>query len=175
MVATRPLRVLLIDDDPPDVEMVREAMRVSGVACRLTVLTHGDEVLPLLRGEPPNQSRFLPDLILLDINLPGAGGIGILEAIKSDRELAPTPVVVFTTSRYARDIEVAYRGRANAYICKPIDWASFQRIIAGVTRFWQGVARQPSGGGPQIRVGSPCSSPPPPERAEKQYPRPRTD
>jgi CheY-like chemotaxis protein len=138
VTAGEPLNILLVDDSPSDVEITREALNASAIPHRMTVLTHGDEVMPYLTG------TALPDLILLDLNLPGMGGRELLEQIKVDPELRLSPVVILSTSSHERDIREAYQSYANAYLIKPVDWASFEQIAHDLASFWSNAARPPA-------------------------------
>jgi len=135
--------ILIVDDNPGDVRLMQEALMEGSAACRLQVAADGMQALDLLRSRPPGEAGALPDLIFLDLNLPGKTGMQVLEEIKTDPELRPIPVVVFSTSAAAQDIRAAYDRHANCYITKPIDLDVFMRGIRLIRELWLGTAELP--------------------------------
>ena len=117
-----PIEVLLVEDDPGDVMMTREAFAENKVRNRLTVLSDGVDALAYLRREGQFVDVPRPDLILLDLNLPRRDGRQVLSEIKKDPDLRQIPVVVLTTSRVEEDILRSYQLHANAYVAKPVDF-----------------------------------------------------
>ncbi|XVQ15735.1 response regulator [Spirillospora sp. CA-255316] len=142
----RPIEVLLVEDDPGDELMTREAFEDNKVGNVLHVVRDGLEALDFLyrRGEHAEAPR--PDLILLDLNLPRYDGRQVLEQIKNDDELAAIPVVVLTTSSAEEDILRSYRLHANAYVTKPVDFEQFIAAIRQIDDFFVTVVRLPSRG-----------------------------
>ncbi|MEW2359116.1 response regulator [Spirillospora sp. NPDC029432] len=140
----RPIEVLLVEDDPGDELMTREAFEENKVGNVLHVVRDGLEALDFLyrRGDHAGASR--PDLILLDLNLPKYDGRQVLEEIKNDEELASIPVVVLTTSSAEEDILRSYRLHANAYVTKPVDFEQFIAAIRQIDDFFVTVVRLPS-------------------------------
>jgi two-component system response regulator len=138
------ISVLLVDDDPGDVLLVREAFEDHKIGNTLSVVSDGVEALEYVRREGSHASAARPDLILLDLNLPRKGGIEVLEAIKSDPALATIVVVVLTTSEAEEDIVRAYKLHANAYITKPVDFEQFTKIVHQIDDFFIGVVKLPS-------------------------------
>jgi two-component system, chemotaxis family, response regulator Rcp1 len=128
---TNPIEILLVEDNLGDVRLTQEALRDSKVRNRLRVVGDGVEAMTLLRGPEP-----LPDLILLDLNLPKKGGREVLSEIKEDDRLKHIPVVILTTSQAERDILESYRLQANAYVTKPVDLDQFLRVIQSIEAFW---------------------------------------
>ena len=137
------ISVLLVDDDPGDVLLVREAFEDHKVGNLLSVVSDGAEALQYIRREGTYDSATRPDLILLDLNLPRKSGIEVLEEIKSDPALCTIPVVVLTTSEAEEDIVRAYKLHANAYITKPVDFEQFTKIVHQIDDFFIGLVKLP--------------------------------
>ena len=141
--AARPIKVLLVEDDDDDVRMADEAFKHGKVLNRITVIKNGRDVIPYLRGEGEHAEADRPDLILLDLNLPGRDGREILAEIKADPELRRIPVVVLTASRAEEDVARSYDMHANAYVTKPVDFDSFVQTIRKIDEFFISVVRLP--------------------------------
>ena len=137
------ISVLLVDDDPGDVLLVREAFDDHKVGNLLSVVSDGVEALEYVRAQGSYSDASRPDLILLDLNLPRKSGIEVLQEIKSDPELSTVPVVVLTTSEAEEDILRAYKLHANAYITKPVDFEQFTRIVHQIDEFFIGLVKLP--------------------------------
>ncbi|NDU71547.1 response regulator [Actinomadura sp. DSM 109109] len=142
--AVQPITVLLVEDDPGDELMTREAFEHNKVGNTLQVVRDGAEALDFLyrRGEHAGAPR--PDLVLLDLNLPKRDGREVLQEIKSDPELASIPVVVLTTSSAEEDILRSYKLHANAYVTKPVDFDQFIKAIRQIDDFFVTVVRLPT-------------------------------
>ncbi|HEY3262124.1 MAG TPA: response regulator [Pseudonocardiaceae bacterium] len=140
----RVISVLLIEDDPGDVLMTREAFE-EFLDNRLEVVNDGADAISFLRREEPYQEAQLPDLILLDLNLPRRDGREVLAEIKADPDLRHIPVVVLTTSAAEEDILRSYQLHANAYVTKPVDFDAFVRVIRQIDHFFVSVVRLPAG------------------------------
>jgi two-component system, chemotaxis family, response regulator Rcp1 len=132
------VHILLVEDNPGDVRLVRESLRESGLPHRLTVATDGVEALERLRGAER------PDVILLDLNLPRKDGREVLAEVKADSGLRSIPVVVLSSSDAQDDVAAAYALHANCYVTKPVDLDQFLEVVATIQRFWMGVAKLPS-------------------------------
>jgi CheY-like chemotaxis protein len=145
---TRPqprlINVLLVEDDPGDVLMTREAFE-EFLNNRLDVVNDGAAAIAFLRKEEPYQDAPVPDLILLDLNLPRRDGREVLAEIKADPNLRHIPVVVLTTSAAEEDILRSYQLHANAYVTKPVDFDSFIKAIRQIDHFFVSVVRLPAG------------------------------
>ena len=141
--SSRPIDVLLIEDDPGDELITREAFEHNKLNNTLHVVHDGQEGLDYLyrRGEFANAPR--PDLILLDLNLPKYDGRQLLEQVKSDPDLARIPVVVLTTSSAEEDILRSYQLHANAYVTKPVDLDQFINAVRQIDEFFIQVVRLP--------------------------------
>ncbi|HEX9939680.1 MAG TPA: response regulator [Longimicrobium sp.] len=146
-VLGEPVELLLVEDNPGDVELTREALAEARVRNRLAVVSDGVEALRFLRREGPHAGSPRPDLILLDLNLPRMDGREVLAAIKRDPALRRIPVVVLTTSEAERDIVEAYQLHANAYIVKPVDLDQFLGVVRSIESFWLAVVKLPPGEG----------------------------
>jgi CheY-like chemotaxis protein len=135
--------VLLVEDDPGDVLMTREAFEDNKVANRLQVVSDGVSALAFLRKEGEHADAPTPDLVLLDLNLPRMDGREVLEAMKGDDALRSIPVVVLTTSEAEEDVVRSYSLHANAYVTKPVDFDRFIEVIRQIDEFFVEVVRLP--------------------------------
>jgi CheY-like chemotaxis protein len=140
----RPIEVLLIEDDVDDVRLAREGLDDAKFLNRLTVIGDGSEVLAYLRGEGEHAGAGRPDLILLDLNLPGRDGREVLADLKSDPDLRRIPVVVLTGSAAEEDVLRSYDLHANAYVTKPVDLQTFVDVVRRIDNFFISVVRLPS-------------------------------
>ena len=141
--ASRPITILMVEDNPGDVRLTREALKGGKVLNQLHVVEDGVAALDFLYRRPPHQNAPRPDLILLDLNLPKMDGREVLSRIKSDDALKIIPVVVLTTSQAEEDVLRAYRLSANCYVTKPVDLHQFNRIVQAVEEFWLTVVMLP--------------------------------
>jgi CheY-like chemotaxis protein len=141
-----PIEVLLVEDDPGDVLMTREAFEEHKLRNRLSVVSDGAAALAYLRHEGEYADVSTPDLILLDLNLPRMDGREVLEAIKKDEELCRIPVVVLTTSQADEDILRSYQLHANAYVTKPVDFDRFISVVRQIDEFFVSVVKLPPRG-----------------------------
>jgi CheY-like chemotaxis protein len=135
--------VLLVEDDPGDVLMTREAFEDNKVVNRLQVVSDGVSALTFLRKEGEFADAPTPDLVLLDLNLPRMDGREVLEAMKSDEKLRSIPVVVLTTSEAEEDVVRSYSLHANAYVTKPVDFDRFIEVVRQIDEFFVEVVRLP--------------------------------
>jgi CheY-like chemotaxis protein len=140
----RVINVLLVEDDPGDVLMTREAFE-EYLNNRLDVVSDGSEALAYLRREPPYADAPRPDLILLDLNLPRRDGREVLAEVKADESLQHIPVIVLTTSRADEDVLRSYQLHANAYVTKPVDFDGFIEAIRQIDHFFVSVVQLPTG------------------------------
>ncbi|GLY13214.1 response regulator [Kineosporia rhizophila] len=137
------IAVLLVEDDPGDVLMTKEALEDTGVTSRLNVVGDGAEALDFLYRRGEYTDALLPDLILLDLNLPRMHGREVLQVIKEDPELRQIPVVVLTTSEAEEDVLRSYDLHANAYVTKPVDFERFITTVRHIDDFFVSVVRLP--------------------------------
>ncbi len=143
-VNTQIVEILLIEDNPGDVRLTREALADGKIANRLTVAPDATEALAILRREGTSVGAPTPDLILLDLNLPGMSGREFLHVIKSDDDLKRIPVVVLTTAKEDETVLDAYGLAANSFITKPVDYERFIEVVREIGAFWFSVVRLPS-------------------------------
>jgi CheY-like chemotaxis protein len=137
------IEVLLVEDDPGDVVLIREAFEDKKVGNHLSVVGDGVEAMAYLRREGDYADAARPDLILLDLNLPRKNGREVLAEIKSDPDLSLIPVIVLTTSEAEEDIVRSYQLHANAYITKPVDFDQFAGVVHQIDEFFVGVVKLP--------------------------------
>jgi CheY-like chemotaxis protein len=140
----RPIEIMLIEDNAGDVRLTQEALKENKVNTTLRVMRDGESALKFLSQKPPPGTR--PDLILLDLNLPGMNGQEVLSRIKSNPDTRSIPVVVLTTSRAEEDIARSYSLHANCYVTKPVDLGQFLSIVRAVDSFWLNVVTLPPKG-----------------------------
>ncbi|MFP5335644.1 MAG: response regulator [Actinomycetes bacterium] len=140
---TRAIDVLLVEDDPGDVLMTREAFEDNKVANNLYVVNDGVTAMEFLRKEGEYADAPTPDLVLLDLNLPRMDGREVLAALKEDGDLRRIPVVVLTTSESEEDVLRSYSLHANAYVTKPVDFARFIEVVRQIDEFFVTVVRLP--------------------------------
>lgn len=139
----RAVEVLLVEDNPGDVRLTREAFREGKIRNNLHVAVDGVEGLAFLRREGKFADVARPDIILLDLNLPKKNGIDVLAEIKSDEDLKRIPVVILTTSVAEQDVLRSYDQHANCYIVKPVDLEQFLRVIQTIEDFWVTIVKLP--------------------------------
>jgi two-component system, chemotaxis family, response regulator Rcp1 len=140
-----PLEILLVEDNPGDVRLTREALKEGEIRSNLQVVTDGVQALEYLRREGGYAGAVRPDLILLDLNLPRRDGREVLEAIKADPTLRSIPVVVLTSSQAEQDITRAYELHANCYVSKPVDLDRFILVVKSIVTFWFSIVKLPRG------------------------------
>ena len=137
------INVLLIEDNPADVDLTIETFDMSKLTVDLSVAMDGVKALEFLRREGEYHSAPTPDLILLDLNLPRKGGRELLAEMKAEDDLRHIPVVILTSSEAERDIIESYALGANCYVTKPVDLKAFQEIVRAVEDFWFTVVKLP--------------------------------
>ena len=131
-----PVEILLVEDNPGDVRLTREAWKEGKFRNNLHVAEDGVEALAFLRKQGRHVGAVRPDLILLDLNLPRKDGREVLAEIKQDPNLKHIPVVILTTSKAEQDILKTYDLHANCYITKPLDMDQFIRVVKSIEEFW---------------------------------------
>lgn len=140
---TSNIEILLVEDNPADVDLTRETMDLCKIVNNLNVVHDGVEALQFLRKEGPFADAPRPDLVLLDLNLPRKDGRDVLREVKGDDRLKTIPVVVLTSSEAERDIVKTYSLGANCYITKPVDLDQFSRVVEAIENFWFMVVKLP--------------------------------
>lgn len=143
MNEARPVDILLVEDNPGDVRLTKEALKDAKVLNEIYVARDGVEAIEFLQRKGKFSNMPLPDLILLDLNLPKKDGKEVLAEIKEDAILKHIPVVVLTTSKTDEDIIKTYNLHANAYITKPVDLNRFAEIIHVLNEFWFSIVKLP--------------------------------
>ncbi len=141
---TRPIEIMLVEDNPGDARLTLEALREGKIRNNLHHARDGIEALAMLRREGAYATLPTPDLILLDLNLPRCDGREVLRGLKEDAQLRMIPVVVLTTSEAEQDILRSYQLHANCYITKPVDLDKFITIIRAIEQFWLAIVTLPT-------------------------------
>jgi CheY-like chemotaxis protein len=136
--------ILLVEDNPADARLVREALAEHEVPASLHWVTSGEEALNYLRPQTMDLASKMPDLVLLDLNLPGLNGHEVLAEIKSDPALKRIPVLVLTSSANPSDVLAAYGDHANAYLIKPEEFDAFLNLVSTVRHHWLDAVLLPS-------------------------------
>jgi CheY-like chemotaxis protein len=142
----KPVEILLVEDNPGDVDLAREALESSKINNTLSVVGDGEEAMDFLRRRGKHAADPRPDLILLDLNLPKKDGREVLAEVKADENLRRIPVVILTTSKEEEDIIKTYDLHANCYITKPIDLHQFIHVIRAIEDFWLTIVKLPPSG-----------------------------
>jgi CheY-like chemotaxis protein len=132
----RPIEVLLIEDNPVDAMMIKEALHFAGIRHQLSHIEDGEGALRFLRKEPPHDRAARPDVVILDLRLPRVSGHAVLGAMKTDPDLRPIPVLVLTTSSAQRDIAKSYDLQAEQFVTKPVGL----HVLAGELKIIEGLA-----------------------------------
>ncbi len=143
--AKRNIEILLVEDNPGDVRLVKEALKENRIQNTLTLAEDGVEALAILHREGKYADMKRPDIILLDLKLPKKNGHEVLEEMKRDENLRRIPVVVLTSSISEDDVIKSYSLNANCYIVKPVDLDQFVNAIKYIEDFWLNVARMAPG------------------------------
>lgn len=143
MIIRKEIDVLLVEDDPGDIELTREGLKTSKMYINLNVVEDGVRALQYLRREGPYGAANRPDLILLDLNMPKKDGREVLKEIKADEKLRSIPVIILTTSDADMDIVKCYDFGANCYITKPVGFDAFIKVVHSLEDFWFTVVKIP--------------------------------
>lgn len=138
-----PTEVLLVEDTPGDARLVQEAFTSIDSEATLHTVTEGEEAIDVLKQRRNGESASLPELVLVDLNLPGVDGCDVLELIRADSQLQSLPVIMLTSSKAADDVRRCYDAHANAYLTKPTDLDEFVSLVETLERFWFEYARLP--------------------------------
>ena len=141
--AFRAIEILLVEDNPGDVRLTREALKGSKVLNHLNVVEDGVAALDYLHKVAPYENVVRPDIVLLDLNLPKKDGREVLGTIKASPLLKTIPVVILTTSQAEEDVLRDYHLNANSYVSKPVDFDQFMRIVQTIEEFWLTVVTLP--------------------------------
>ena len=138
------IEILLVEDNEGDVGLVEEVFQEAKIMNNLNIAEDGEEAMLFLHKKGKFSNVSSPDIILLDLNLPGKDGREVLKEIKEDNELKRIPVVILTTSKAEEDILKSYNLHANSYITKPVDFDQFIRVIKSIENFWLDIVKLPS-------------------------------
>ena len=139
----RPAEILLVEDNPGDIRLMREALREGKIANRIHEARDGVEAMDFLRRRGPFADAPRPDLVLLDLNLPRMDGREVLAELKADPDLRRIPVVVLTTSQAEEDVLKVYNLHANCYMTKPVDLGQFLNLVKTIEQYWLVMVRLP--------------------------------
>jgi two-component system, chemotaxis family, response regulator Rcp1 len=143
--SAEPIKILLVEDQPADVRLTEEVLKQGKVVNDLYAVEDGESAMRFLRREGEFADAPVPDLVILDLNLPRMDGKEVLQEIKGDPGLRQIPVLMLTTSAAERDIVDAYASHVNAYITKPIDLDEFVAVVSSIKQFWLSIVRLPDG------------------------------
>jgi chemotaxis family two-component system response regulator Rcp1 len=146
MPMIRPIDILLVEDNPGDADLAREALEGGKLNNKLYVVSHGEAAMDFLHRSGAYADVVRPDLILLDLNLPRKDGREVLAEIKADKDLKCIPVVILTTSQSEEDVLKSYNLHANCYITKPIDLDQFVKVVRSIEHFWLSIVVLPPNG-----------------------------
>ncbi len=135
--------ILLVEDNPADIDLTRESLDEAQILSNLHVVQDGVEAMTFLNQESPHEDAPIPDLVLLDLNLPKKDGREVLRECKEDEQLRKLPIVVLTSSQAEADIARAYDLHANSYVVKPVELSAFVEIMKQIEGFWLRVVKLP--------------------------------
>ncbi|MBX2834271.1 MAG: response regulator [Micavibrio sp.] len=138
--------ILIIDDSDTDTLLMEEALKDTATTSNIHIFNNCKSGMEFLNKSAPHEDAPRPDLVVLDLNMPGFDGLEFLRFIKRDPSYSYIPVVVLTTSSDDNDIEKCYRSMANCYIVKPVNFQTFKKTISVISDFWLGVVRLPPKG-----------------------------
>jgi two-component system response regulator len=139
----KPIEILLVEDNPGDVDLAREALESCKVHNTLHVVGDGEAAMAFLRRQGTHATAPRPNLVLLDLNLPKKDGREVLAEIKADADLKRIPVVILTTSKAEEDILKSYNLHANCFITKPFDLNQFAKVVQAIEEFWFTIVKLP--------------------------------
>ncbi|MAI60893.1 MAG: hypothetical protein CBB87_00200 [Micavibrio sp. TMED27] len=140
---SRPIEILLVEDNVGDVVLTREAFKESKLHNKLNVVQDGEEALDYLYKRSGFENVNTPDIILLDLNIPKMDGTEVLAKIKEDEDLKRIPTAILTSSKAEQDIVKSYDLHANSYVLKPVDMATFKEVAKAIENFWFAVVLLP--------------------------------
>ena len=143
MIATRPIEILLVEDNPGDIELTQEAFADSKICNNVYAVNDGVEAIDFLKKKGKYADAVTPDVVLLDLNMPRMDGKEVLEIVKNDINLRLIPIVILTSSEAEKDVVRSYKLHANCYINKPVDLTRFLEVVKAVEDFWLSVVKLP--------------------------------
>ena len=139
------IEILMVEDNPGDARLALEALKESKIRNRLFIVHDGLEAMDYLHQRGNHADAPRPDIVFLDLNLPGKDGREVLEEIKSDPDLTRIPVVILTSSAAEEDIARTYAAHANCCVTKPVDFDQFTKVVQSISNFWFTVVKLPDG------------------------------
>jgi CheY-like chemotaxis protein len=139
-------QLLIVDDNPADIGLAREAMKQCAPGCQISSVEDGVEALAFLERRDKYKTAPRPDLVILDLNLPKRGGLAVLAAMRAGPALRSIPVIIFSTSKLSKDVVRSYELGANCYVCKPGNLTEFFGAMKSIEQFWFGSATLPPRG-----------------------------
>ena len=140
----KPVKILLVEDNEGDIVLTREALEDAKILIELSVVKDGKEAIDLLNKHGKYADITLPDMLLLDVNLPKKNGHEVLKYIKGNENLKHIPVIMLTTSSSPKDIDLSYDNYANCYITKPVEINDFLSVVATIENFWISIVKLPT-------------------------------
>ena len=144
MMTMEPIHILLVEDNEGDIMLIKEAFEEAKMIIMLSVVNDGKEAIDFLNKEGRYADVDLPDLLLLDINLPKKNGHEVLQNIKEDMKLKHIPVIMLTTSSSQKDVNSSYKSHANCFITKPVEMDEFMSVVATIENFWISIVKLPT-------------------------------
>ena len=138
------IHILLVEDNEGDIFLIKEAFEEAKLHTKLSVVKDGKEAVDFLNKQGKYTDVQLPDLLLLDVNLPKKNGHEVLQYIKGDDNLKHIPVIMLTTSSSPKDVNLAYKNYANCFITKPVDVNEFMKVITNIENFWISIVKLPT-------------------------------
>jgi len=138
------IHILLVEDNEGDILLTREAFEEAKILTDLTVVRDGKEAIDFLTRQGKHTHAKMPDMLLLDVNLPKKNGHEVLQFVKGDENLKHIPVIILTTSSSPKDINFSYKNYANCFITKPVDVNEFMSVIATIENFWISIVKLPT-------------------------------
>ncbi len=140
----KPIKILLVEDNLADTVLIQESLLESKLNLDIDTVIDGEKAMEYLYERLENDSEKLPDLIILDLNMPRKDGREVLKEIKGHDELCLIPVVIMTTSENEEDVKFAYKNHANSYISKPVEMDEFTKIVSSINNFWLTIVKLPN-------------------------------
>ena len=140
----KPIHILLVEDNDGDILLTTEALNEGRIANKISVVKDGWEAIQFLERNGKYKDENLPDLILLDVNLPKLNGHEVLKKIKDNDTLKSIPVIMLTTSSSDNDIQLSYKNYANCFITKPVDVGDFLQVVSSIENFWISIVQLPT-------------------------------
>jgi CheY-like chemotaxis protein len=137
------IHILLVEDNEGDILLTQDALEEAKIITKLSVVKDGKKAIDFLTNQGEYLNEAMPDLILLDVNLPKKNGHEVLGYIKKDEILRRIPVIMLTTSSFKKDVNLAYENYANCYITKPIDGKEFVNVVTTIENFWISIVKLP--------------------------------